>query len=320
MIVPLQEVLEYTGQSDTQKLEATHKGVERQVKSWMGWDPEQVVHVNTLYDGKPDRRSSARYSGAGPHSYPYFDHGYYQSGIYHGYGLADLYLKEKFFSDFTRVAERVEVIRIKNTDTTAQNAYVTIDVSNNLITLVVQGATDSSNPVSLTTNTTMTAVVSAINALGASWSAEMVDTSFSNYDSTNLLDVQGRFVGAWRGSTNALFDFDMAGEPFQGVEVYDTMGKLYYSRGFPSGRKRIAVSYTSGYSEANMPEDLKLGVMELVDAVFSRSAQGGRSIASYSLGHLTVKFGDGGTGGNGKSSSIDLTSEYIENYRQRVIV
>ena len=319
MIVPLQEILEYTGQSDAWKIETIHRGIEKQIKTWLAWDPEQVTHTNKLYDGKPDRRRSvARYPGSGgQYNYPYFDHGYYASGLYHGYGLPDLYLDEGFFSSFTRAAERVEVLRIKNTDITAQNAYVTIDVSSNIITLVVQGATDSTNTVSLTTNTTMTAVVSAINALGASWSAEMIDTNFSNYDSTNLLDVQGRFVGAWRGSANAFYDFDMAGEPFRGVEVYDTQGRLYYSLGFPSGSKRIAISYVSGYSEANMPYDLKLGVMELVDAVFNRNSQGGRSIARYSLGHLSVTYGDGG---NGRSNAIDMASEYIRNYRRRVIV
>jgi hypothetical protein len=316
MIVPLQEMLEYTGQSDAWKIEAIHAGIEKQVKSYLAWDPEEVVHTNKLYDGKPDRRNGRRYPNVGGYS-----HGYYQNGLYHGYGLSDLYLKEKYISDFTRVAERVEVIRIKNTDATAQNAYVTISVSDNLITLVVQGATDSSNTVSLTTSTTMTAVVTAINAIGASWSAEMVDTNFNNYDSTNLLDVKARFVGAWRGTDGGFVDFDMAGKPFMGVEMYDTQGKLYYGLGFPSGRKRIAVSYTSGYSEANMPDDLKLGIMSLVNSSFNRSTQGTEGISEYSLGHLRVKYASGGNGGGSSSAgTISQAFEFIDEYRQRVIV
>lgn len=285
MIVPYEEVLSFTEESESERLERTHKGIDEQVKNWIGWNPEQVAHVNKLYDGS---------------------------------GTTDLFLDEKHVTAFTRAGLREEAIRIKNISTDATNAYVTVDQANDQISCVQQGGTNAgTNTVDLTSDTTLTTVVAAINAFGGGWSSEIVSSNFNSYLSANLLDVDGQFVGAWNGAEPGFYDFDMAGVPFQGVELYEEQGRLYYASGFRKGRKRICVSYTSGYTDALMPDDLKLGVLILVQSISSRSSVGSLNISEYSLGHLRVKYGGNGNGG---ASDIETAIQYLDQFRKRVIV
>lgn len=294
MIVPYPEILIYTGLDPSAELEMVHAGAEAAIVKELLWDPEETNHVNKLYDGESK-------SGAVPHLI-----GEWKST--EGLGKTDLWLDEKYVSTVIRVSERTPAIKFKNTNTNSTTAYVTVDPANDLITLVRDGTSET---VSLTTYTTIATAVAAISALSG-WNAEVYHSDYNTILSSNLLEAHGQQAGGWMTSEPAWQYLDMAGKPYRQIELYDDPARIYYAYGFPAGRKRICVSYTSGWDADSMPDYLKDAVRILTKANYAYFLEGDSNIAEYSLGHLRVKYKE--------NTQIALVITMITPYIMKVIV
>lgn len=272
-IVELKNFLKVADDKDSNIIDGIHEGVEKAIKKEIGWEPEEVIHVNKLYDGT---------------------------------GSDILFLDELYISSVIRTAYKTTGIKIKNTSIDATNAYITITTTT--MTLVVVGGTNNdSTALSLTTYSTLTLLVTAINAIGKGWVASIYDTDYASYKSTNMIPVTGFFCGSWDGVTATDYYLDMAGQPISGIELYDTQGAVYSPSRFGNGRKNIVVSYTGGYTAASMPNDLQLAVKMGVKYQFQKHGYNAEGVKSFTIGDLRMDFGGAGSG---DSSSI-LSNEVM---------
>jgi len=212
---------------------------------------------------------------------------------YDGTGGCHLYLPQMPITAVAYLGTKTDAIKIKNTATDANNAYITIDDTN--MTLTVSGGSYAgSSALALATYTTLTSLVAAINALGNGWSAELYDTDYASYLSANLIKVQNYFVGSWDG-TAASYDYlPMINEPFEDYIVYEKEGEgyIFYAPGFPKGHKNIAIKYTAGYSSSNMPYELQGLINEMVEVAWNKKQTGVTGIKSYRTGQTSVTYGD----------------------------
>ena len=279
MIVGYQDILEHTGASDSLALEKKHKGVEQAAKNWMGWEPESVTHTGKLYDGT---------------------------------GFPNMFLDELHIQRVTRVATgAVDAISIKNTSTDATNAFV--EVTSTTVRLVVEGganASDSASALLMATYTTLTTMVAAINAYGNGWLAEVYDSDYASYLSSNLFQTDGFYVGSWDGVAATFDHLVMADQPIR-FHVDKESGEIISREGcFPRGTQNIAINYVSGWAAADMPADLYSGVVSLVQQWYSRDAAGTAGLKSYTVDGTSETF-DTGSATSGSSSS-GLTDAAIE--------
>lgn len=238
-------------------VDVLHDAIEKEIKNYIDWDPEATTHTNKRYDGN---------------------------------GSEYLFLDELYVSAVQRVANgRTNAMKIKNTATDASNAYVSV-ASTTLSLTVVGGSSASSTNLSLTTYSTMTTIVAAINAYGNDWSAEVYDTDFNSYPSTNLLQIENQFAGSWNGVAASWYYLDMADKPLEITRVYKNRGMIQSLYGFPEGDQNIAVSYTAGWDSTNMPPDLKQAVMDMVKYRQNRTSQDTTGVKSFSTGHYSVTY------------------------------
>lgn len=260
VIVPYPDVMVFTGQQDSANLWMAYLAMQKAVINAIRWDPTEITHTNKLYDGE---------------------------------GSNYLYLQEMKITGLIRVANtREDVIRIRNTTTTISNAYYKVVYASSAPASMTLVAGSSSSSLAFSTYTTMTSLVDAINALGSGWEAEMIDSNYDDYPTTNLVEAYNYFVGAWRGTESSWEYVEMADEPISGVRLYADEGYIFSSSGFPYGHRNIAVSYVSGYSQNAMPDDLKMAVLKLVKILDSQRSEDRFNIQSFSLGHLSVTYGD----------------------------
>lgn len=231
-------------------VDSINDGVDKWVKEYCKRDFEEATYTNELYDGNNE---------------------------------TSLFLDNYPVISISRLAtSREEVIMIKNTSTDATTAHVSVDSDS--VDLVVSGGTnEDSSSVDFATYTTMTAVVAQIIATGKGWTAALVDSDYGDLKSTELLECFAKYCGS-RANTTAGWEYlAMAGEPASDFRVYKERGEVYYSYGFSEGERNIVITYSAGYSSANMPEDLKLACKMLVKTIYARRAQEVFGLDEYRL-------------------------------------
>ncbi len=259
-IVALADIKNYLGiaeadDSENDELSAIHDGIERFVKSYCDRDFESTSYIEA-YDG-----DDTQY----------------------------LFLKQYPVTAVTRVGAKAAAIKIKNTSLDASNAYVTVDSTG--ITLVVDGgANDDTTALTYANYATLSTLVAAINAVGKGWEAAVYDSDYNDYLSSNLVHVQNFFCGSW-DNVEAVYSYlDMIGKPYQGYEVYEDEGYIYYVNGFAKGNRNIIVKYTAGYSSTTMPADLKLAILEAVKFVYQQRDEDTEGVRSLRLGDYNVQY------------------------------
>ena len=72
--------------------------------------------------------------------------------------------------------------------------------------------------------------------------------------------------------------------------VYPEIGLIYYSAGFPEGRRNVRATYNKGFTDVNMPEDLKLICKIEVKYLYSRWKEDSRGLKSYSVAGIRKTF------------------------------
>ena len=230
---------------------------------------------------------------------------------YTGKGLKNLTLRHRPVTAVGRVAiGRVAVINVTNSSTDAAQATVSVtDVA--VFFNVVGGVNDSTQNASFATNTTMTAMVAAINALGNGWTANLVGSVAGTWATLDLLQFSPR---------NALNIGNELHVPAENVAEYDVQGdvgrltlrgprggygRLDYGSStgglghggpiypltaekippfWPVGMHNIFVSYTAGY--ATVPADVVQVCHELAGNYLSMAMRetglGSESVAGHS--------------------------------------
>ena len=228
-----------------------------------------------------------------------FDSTTYTNQLYSGTGKPRLWLRNIPVTALVQISvERIPGIMIKNTTSGAARATIDVDVSAQTLThTLVVGVTTTTASIDLTAaaTDTLSELVTAINALGNGWSAEIDDTDLNGLPSTELLEIMGLNCGVPRRGGDAQFkDLDIPGEPLgDEFRIEDPeMGIIFAQRGFPRGVNNIIVTYTAGYTAATMPKSLQEAVLIGAQALYNRGEEDGFGASSYSQGELTVKYAD----------------------------
>jgi len=205
-----------------------------------------------------------------------------------GSGTTQLLLEQYPVSSITRVSISFkDVIKTKNTSSDVDNCYVTVD-SDSLLLTISGGANNGSDDLTFASYATMSAMVTQINATAKGWDAAIIDTDYNDLKTSSLLEVYNLPCGAQAGKT-ATYQYLYWGEPIH-VTLNPDTGIIYYSGGFPKGFMNILVNYTAGYSAADMPETIKLSIMNAAKAIYTRWTEDGEAVTSFSIGNISVKY------------------------------
>lgn len=194
-----------------------------------------------------------------------------------------LHLVNSPVTALSRVAIRpVSVLTIKNT--TASNQRATVAVSSTGITLsrIASGVTTSST-LTWATYTTLTSLVTAIDALGSGWDATVSGDSndYGGWPTTLIKSIQGTI------SAKEEARIDMYVDELPNYRLDETEGTLYGD--FPFGYQNIEVRYTAGYS--TIPDDLQLAACAVVKSIFDSSTTDG-NLKSERIGDYSYTLRD----------------------------
>lgn len=289
MIIPKQEVLELIGESDSFDLDLFHRSAEQEIKNYCGWELESATYTNQLVDG-----TGSDWLWPGP----------------------------KNITALIRAAtDKIAAINFKHS-TAASNAYGTVTYTNRVaVSLgleVADGTAISSTTELFSTYSTMTLLTAQINARsGSGWSAELNDSDYGIFASTNLLESDNINAGTWDGTDPGWSELQMPGKPVSGITIERIGGGLQRSAGWPSGTRNITLTYTAGWTTANMPPDLKQAVIQLMQFFYTRHQQQTTGIKSFSLGHLRIEYALAND--QESTSSIPIEALDVLDQRYRIV-
>lgn len=288
MILPRQDALELMGQSEAFDVNFYHDSVEQEIISYIGWNPETTTYNNQLIDG-----TGSQWIWPGP----------------------------KNITAVGRAATGVKsAINFKHS-TAASNAYGKINYTDkagvSLGLVVADGTTASDTTELFSTYSTLTLLVAQINARsGNGWSAELFDSTFGIFASTNLLEADNIFAGTWDGTDPGWSGLAMPGEPIGGLTIERSEGGIFRPGGWHSGTKNIPITYTAGWTTADMPADLKQAVIQLMKFFFTRHQQDAEGIKSFSLRNLKIEYAT--TDDTESKSSIPISVLDVLDTRYRI--
>lgn len=292
MILPKQELMGLTKLSDSFDLDFAHRGVEQEIKNYCGWGLESATYSNIVVDGSGDQ------------------------WIWPGH---------KNITALARAATSMKAaIKLKHS-VAASNAYARVNYTSNAavsLGLVVADGTAVSDTTELfSTYSTMTLLTAQINARsGNGWSAELDNTDYGIFASTNLIEADNINAGTWSGDDPGWSELMMPGVPVSGVKVERTEGGLYLASCWPGGIQNIALTYTAGWTTANMPSDLKQAVAQFTSYFYNKQQQDGTGIKSFSLRNLRIEYITSTANGASSSIPIDVLDVLDQRYRIKVIV
>jgi hypothetical protein len=153
------------------------------------------------------------------------------------------------------------VLRITNTSSVNQRAAVQVTSLGLTLVRVASGATTTDASITWASSATLSAVASAVTALGNGWSASVVNSTYSSWPSADLRPIQG-----------ALNVKDIQAELLLHVEelsdygVDAERGILLHPSEWGAGVENYRVLYTAGYE--TVPEDVQEACAEWVAALF----------------------------------------------------
>ncbi len=226
---------------------------------------------STAYKEYYDGRGSSDYDDG-------FGHNNY-SGSYYGLGNTNKVIVVDNYPiiSLNRLSVGTEdAIKVTNTNS---GAHASVSCSSSAVTLWKDGTT---NTLSLTTYSTMTTLVAAINAVSG-WSATLMSSSFGSYPSNILVEKMGL-----QCINSSWVYLQIPDEGMSDFEVYPNEGKIYSLSGFPYGHKNVFVDYNAGY--ATIPDDLKLAVMICVKYIYQRRVEENWGVSNYSIPGISMTF------------------------------
>jgi hypothetical protein len=191
---------------------------------------------------------------------------------YEGNGRRALILRNYPITVVDRVMyDPSPVLRVVNTSPSVQRAWAKVSVGNLTLTRFASG-TATSNDLPIASNATLTALKSAIDAVGSGWAAEIVNPDDGSLPSADLISNQGGYDAKFqpaelRMHRRQLADFDVDAE--RGIlyrgwffeDGGDCDGPLW-----SGGPRYWRVLYSAGYSA--VPEDVQEACAMYVAAVY----------------------------------------------------
>lgn len=196
---------------------------------------------------------------------------------YNGKGTQKLFLNQYPIISVSRLSiGRNNAIKINNS---ATSTYATVSVTATGVTLNKDG---TETPLLFSSYATITLMAAAI-AGETNWSAEVMNTNYASYASSELIKVMGR-----QCLNTSWAYLEIPEEPEDEFEPYEDEGYIYRAGGFPRGRRNIMVDYTGGYASADMPADLKLSCMILVKYLYQKREEETFTVSRYSLGNVSA--------------------------------
>lgn len=195
---------------------------------------------------------------------------------YDGKGYDKLNLRQYPVTIVDRVVIGVrDVISIKNTNT---GTSASVSVLTTGLRLVLNGTVDATD-VTFATNTTISAMVTAANAIGSGWVAASLNSTYNSFKSSDLVTQSGL------GCINSRLAYlAIPHEQEHGVEADLDKGQLRLPWRFPKGFQNVFVDYTAGYSSDDMPSDLKLAVKIIVQYLYEKRTNTVFGIEFYNIG------------------------------------
>jgi hypothetical protein len=174
----------------------------------------------------------------------------------------------------------IDVVSVRNTNT---YSYASVSVLPTGLRLVLDGVADTS--ITFASNTTLNAVVSAINLLGNGWEAKLNSSIYVAVKSTELIEAYGL-----NAIDNNWCYLKKPDSPISDFDTYLDRGQLVKYSGWPSGTGNIYIDYTAGYSSANMPSDLKLAVKILVQFLYNKRDDDSFGLKEYRAHNIWATF------------------------------
>ncbi len=174
----------------------------------------------------------------------------------------------------------LDMISVKNSNATST---ASVSVTTTGLRLVLDGVVDST--ITFASNATMSAVVTAINALGNGWEAKLNSSTYANFKSTELIPVYGLSAidDNWvylRKTDTPLDDFDVLLE----------RGQIARYSEWPFGNRNIYVDYTAGYTSDNMPNDLKLAIKIIIQFFYNKRDDDSFGLKEYRAHNIWATF------------------------------
>lgn len=252
-IVSSANILSFTGETNySTSLQMIHEGVEQMIVDMTDRTFVSTTYSNELYDGE---------------------------------GGSRLRLNHLPITAVSRVSiDPEEVIQIKNTLTDATTAMVTVDATN--VTLTVDGGAGSStSTLAIATYTTLSSLITAINALSSAygWSASIYNTIY-NDKKTNKLIAQQIDCTSFENAES--YQYLLMGEPVDGrIKIIDGIW-IETDSYFPRGSQNIAVNYTGGAPSASI--SMLIGV--LVKAIWTNHQNDTEGLKSYTVGDIQMVY------------------------------
>jgi hypothetical protein len=183
--------------------------------------------------------------------------------LYDGCGERELYLRQFPVLSVERVAYAPEtVLEIENTSGSNQRATVTVTDTGLTLIRVASGTTTTDTSVTFASNATITALKTAINALGNGWSATIPDSDYANWPSADLRP-QGAFNAVEDTAELTIHTSELAAYDLDAARGLLTLPN---NQGFGGGRNYWRVKYTAGFS--SVPEAVQEACAEIAVALF----------------------------------------------------
>lgn len=225
--------------------------------------------------------------------------------VLNGSGSNLLFLKHTPITDISYIAVgAVDVLSVQNTSDYAV-AFVTVDSSK--MYLKLNGSTTS---LVLSTHSTMSALASAINALGNGWISEASPTH-GGWASSLLIPVTGK------SCTKTKLNLAMPDDYLQDFELNSDTGVVVAYSLVP-GISNIRVCYTSGYTEDSAPNWLLQSLIRQVGHWYLQATEKRWHVSSITLGEGgTLSYNQGG-----KFNEVNLLPDFINmsNMHRRINV
>ena len=218
---------------------------------------------------------------------------------YDGDGSDYLYTDNYPITAITRIATgRNGIVRINNSSETTN---ATVSVSSSAVTCTLDG---SASVIDFATYTTINDIVTAINALGSNWQAELPDSTYSSTKSTELITQFGSYC-----LDDTWIYLYIPDSYLDDYKVDEDVGEIYYSGGFEEGSQNVVIDYTAGYT--TIPSDLQDACLKIIHWLYDNWEKKKFGLTARSLESGSVSI-----------SSSDIPSralDMLDRYRRRNI-
>lgn len=192
--------------------------------------------------------------------------------LYSGDGQERLLLQHYPIVAVERVAYGpTNVLRIRNSSSTNQRATVAVTKDGLTLVRVASGVTTTDTSITWASNATLTAVATAVTALGSGWSGSVIDSTYANRSSADLRLIQGALNARHRDAELRLHVDELSNYEVEAKTGTLRRGVSYAcveDRGteWSGGAGSWRVIYTAGYT--SVPECVQEACAEWVAALF----------------------------------------------------